>query len=559
MGLAQLRPTGQRRWRALVAAAGLVFAALALDAARLETPTVDEFAHVAAAYALVEHGALDLYRENPPLGKALLTLPGVWREVNVPPVRERPGGWGPWEYGRRFMAANGERYLGLVSASRAVVVVLALLTAGLVFLWTGSLFGERAAALSAALFLLSPTILAHGHLATLDVACAASVFASALCLRWACAGEAPARLALAGVVWGVALLVKFSALLLLPAYAGILCWRRGRRWGRALAELALLGAVALLVVNVGMGFRGSLTPLGDFTLVSGFGKGLGAALPDALPVPVPRDYLLGFDAQKLDVERAEFPAYLRGSWSRQGWWYYEVVALLVKTPVPLLLLLAACPFALLRRRLPALELAWLLVPMGVLGFMLTAFNALNVGARYLLPLHPFAFVLLGALFAGQGRAGRLARLAGLAALAWCAVAAVLVHPGHLGYFNLAVGGPSAGHRWLLDSNTDWGQDLYRLKPALERLDAEGPVSLLYFGHVDPGLYGIEYRLPSDTPERALVAASVSYLEGAAYPVHAPDGSRVPVRAGHLDWLLGREPVARLGSIWVFDTRSSPRD
>ena len=77
--------------------------------------------------------------------------------------------------------------------------------------------------------------------------------------------------------------------------------------------------------------------------------------------------------------------------------------------------------------------------------------------------------------------------------------------------------------------------------------------------MDPGLYGIEYRLAADTPEPAHVAASVSYLKGAAYPVRAPDGRRVPVRAGHLDWLLGREPVARLGSIWVFDTRPPPRD
>jgi hypothetical protein len=29
---------------------------------------------------------------------------------------------------------------------------------------------------------------------------------------------------------------------------------------------------------------------------------------------------------------------------------------------------------------------------------------------------------------------------------------------------------------------------------------------------------------------------------------------VPVRADHTAWLRDREPIARLGSLWLFDTR-----
>jgi hypothetical protein len=535
-------------------AAGLVFAFLALDAARLETPTLDEFAHVAAAHALLEHGRMDLYAKSPPLGRALLALPGrLALDVRVPRVVEKPFGWGPWLYGTRFMKRNAERYFSIFTVSRAVVGAIALLTAALVFLWSRDLFGERAAAIVCALFLLAPTVLAHGHLATLDLACTASIFASALALRWACAAEPSWRVGVAGAVWGLALLVKFTALLLLPAYGLLLFLRRGQRWQRAFAELAILGVAALAVVNAGMAFRGSFTALGEYPMASEFGRGLQAWLPAGTPVPLPYDYVRGFDAQKFDVEHAEFPSYLLGDWSREGWPGYEAVALLVKTPVPFLVMLAACPIVLMRRRLPRQELAFLCAPLAVTGFLLVTFNALNVGIRYLLPLFPFTFVLLGALFAGSSR---LAGGIGLAAVAWYAVAAASVHPSHLAYFNLIAGGPSVGDRWLLDSNFDWGQDLYRLRPALERLELPQPISLLYFGHVDPALYGIEFRRASSEPEAAIIAASVTYLKGFAYPSPAPGGLLARVGADHLAWLRSHEPVAKLGSIWLFDTRES---
>ena len=162
---------------------------------------------------------------------------------------------------------------------------------------------------------------------------------------------------------------------------------------------------------------------------------------------------------------------------------------------------------------------------------------------------------MGGVFALRERGPRIVACV----LAICGVALSLrVHPGYLGYFNLAAGGPEAGHRYLLDSNLDWGQDLYRLPAALEALDPqrEAPLALLYFGHVEPELYGLEFQLPEPT-RRGWVAASVSYLKGFAYPAPAPGRRSVPVAADALAWLRDEEPVARLGSIWLFDRREVP--
>jgi hypothetical protein len=54
---------------------------------------------------------------------------------------------------------------------------------------------------------------------------------------------------------------------------------------------------------------------------------------------------------------------------------------------------------------------------------------------------------------------RCCRLLVVFALLATMTSTLLVYPHELAYFNEAAGGPAAGHRHLLHSNLDWGQDL----------------------------------------------------------------------------------------------------
>jgi hypothetical protein len=450
------------------------------------------------------------------------------------------------------MDANADHYLALFREARVVVVLLTLLTAALIFHWARELFGLAGASMSSALFLLSPTTIAHGHLATVDAACAFTMLAAVVAQRWAWRAPAVRRVLIAGGVFGVALLVKFTALLLAPAIAILVFLQRGPSWRAATRELVLYGLAALLVINVGMGFQGSGRRLADHTFVSSVGRAAQETLPGWLPVPLPAPYVLGFDAVRLNTERGEYPGYLRGEWSKQGWWYYEVVALVLKSPLAWLALLVACPWFVRRRRLPWRELATLVVPLLVVGLMVTVFNRLSYGIRYLLPVLPFLFLLIGSIW-WRPRA-RIAPVAAGLVLAASLVPVLRAHPSHLGYFNTLAGGSERGHEWLLDSNLDWGQDLYRVPAALERLGVEEPIRLLYFGHVDPGLYGIDYEVVAERPTEGIQVVSVSFLLGFSYPVLSPEGRPVRVMRQHARWLRDLEPVAREGSIWIFDTR-----
>ena len=89
---------------------------------------------------------------------------------------EAGGPWRPWQYGASFLSANADRYLDLFFRARLVVIATSLALAFLLFIWARQIFGERAAAITSALFLFSPTLLAHGHLATLDVACSQQIY-----------------------------------------------------------------------------------------------------------------------------------------------------------------------------------------------------------------------------------------------------------------------------------------------------------------------------------------------------------------------------------------------
>lgn len=588
-GVAGVEP-GSRLPTLVALAAALAFAGLALHAAWIETPTVDEFAHLPAGCAYWRHGSFDLYAKNPPLIKLWMALPAALnRAVDVHRPEVYGASWGPWQYGIAFMNANRPRYFDVFGAGRSMIVLLTLVCGALLHRWAQRLYGPAAAAGIACLFFLNPTVLAHGRLATVDAGCMLTILLALFALRWAYRSPSvsPVRITLAGAALGAALLAKFTAILLLPVVA-ILCIvgrsaslengarrRAGRLLPRAAGDLAILLATATFVVNAGMGFDGSFRALGDFQFESAFARRVQSSLPARLPVPLPANFLLGFDWQKLDTEQGELPGYLLGRW-RTDAWHYNLVAFAVKTPVLLLLLIPLGAIGFWRSGLPAFDKWTILAPLVVLGMMLSLFNRLNIGIRYLLPMLPLLLLLCGPLlrrlFEGPARpgasargdglrpagryAGRLRRVGPLLLLAHGILVASSVHPNHLTYFNWLAGGPSKGDRWLIDSNLDWGQDLYRVPDAVRRHRAAF-VWLLYFGHVDPALAGVAvYDIAPDIPCNGLIAVSVNYLRGMPYPIMLPNGLTAWIGPDHAAWLRDRTPIERLGSIWLYDVRDA---
>jgi hypothetical protein len=147
-----------------------------------------------------------------------------------------------------------------------------------------------------------------------------------------------------------------------------------------------------------------------------------------------------------------------------GWWYYYLVALALKTPIPWLILLLVGLFLGLttaRRGLASSCAPWIAAVV-YLGFAMS--SSINIGVRHLLPMIALLTVGIAALIGSQPRT---VRIGAWLLCGWLVVTAFLDHPGYLKYFNEFAGGTHNGYRYLLDSNLDWGQDVKPLKRFLE--------------------------------------------------------------------------------------------
>ena len=133
-----------------------------------------------------------------------------------------------------------------------------------------------------------------------------------------------------------------------------------------------------------------------------------------LPVPVPKQYLLGIDVQKRDFENFGRPSYLSGEGKKGGWWYYYLYGLAVKTPhgTQLLFLLAVAMTIVqygwrcvsifdksqqqdAARGGPAgRDLVALLVP--AVALLVSSQLEFNHHLRYVLPIFGFLFVFIAA-------------------------------------------------------------------------------------------------------------------------------------------------------------------
>ncbi|WP_165226634.1 ArnT family glycosyltransferase [Aquisphaera insulae] len=377
-----------------------------------------------------------------------------------------------------------------------------LLTAG----WSRAAYGDRAMALAAWLFALSPNLLAHGGLATMEtpiLACTAAVlflfwrFRATGRTRWLWASAAAA---------GLAFSCKSTAVLLPPLIAA--AWwiddlARAGRAGLIARTLRLAAAMAgfvalMLAADVAVtGF--ALMPLSGSTgdhpsIAARFGR-LGPLARAIYETRWPQDWV-GF-ATQVHHQMSGGPSYLLGERRMTGWRSYYLIAMAVKVPLTFWLLVIGSAVlgrdprrvAAAEGRDPHDELLPLLVVLFVLAASLGSTR--NYGIRYMLPMAPVAIVWVSRLAEGNGRrAGWAAGVVGLG-LAGQAAAVATWHPFELTYFNAIAGGPIGGRRILADSNLDWGQGLR----GLARLQRERPemrdVTLYYFGDTDPSYYGVQ--------------------------------------------------------------------
>jgi len=479
-------------WIAAILLLLLLFAQ-ALAATRAASITFDEGPHLAVGYATLRTGDLRLQpvHIHPPLANVLAAAP-LLLNTDLPDPRTIPG----WEIASLSAVTDAVVWqyphpARLAFPGRLPIILLTVLAGALVWRWAADLGGEAAGLLALTLYALDPNVIAHGSLVTTDMAVTSFGLLAFFLLHRYQRRPGRARLIGTGVALGFALASKVSAVLLLPIAGTVLLITGGRhiigrvdrgktwrqvvqRWpNTVIIPFGAIGLVAFLVLWAVYGFQVR-------------------ALPDLTgSIPLPAATHLEIYRSLQEHYRLGHPAFLMGQNSEQGWWTYFPVAFLVKTPLPALVLSGATLALLLMRR-RSIPLTLTLYP---LVYVVTAlFSSVDIGYRHLLPILPFMYILIGdvtrVVFSASASRFKhpvsritfyVSRLALYAPILWQAAGTALIYPYPLTFFNELAGGPAGGHRWLVDSNLDWGQNLWQLRDWMQMENVER----VYYSHFSP--------------------------------------------------------------------------
>jgi 4-amino-4-deoxy-L-arabinose transferase-like glycosyltransferase len=524
---------------ALVVLLLLAFLLSGIRAVDRASVTFDEFAHVPAGVAYWKEAAFYIYPHNPPLSRLISTLPilGSAELPVIDPVARIDPEY-RWTFAEDFMFANLEgkeavsnspgakerspdfrAYHQLILKARLPVLVLGVLLGGLIFVWSRKLFGFAGGILSLSLYCFCPNMLAHASLATTDLAVAFFVTLAMFAVYRFHDQSCRTNLVLAGAAFGLAIVTKFTALVALPAAIMLILIPPGSgERKRALLWPGMIGIGVFLVLVwlifcAGYFFTDMFRTLGSMPFHSSSLLKLKNFLPDWTPLPIPSAAIIGIDAEMVRSERHLGIFYLLGQLSREGWLHYFPVALLVKTPIPLLILWAVALIMGVRRfgvrRNPGVAVTLLLPPLLFFVFFMFMKSS-NYGLRYVLVCFPFLFILTG-IMAENLRRMRV-RIGFACLLVWHIAGSLYINPHYLTYFNEIAGDPRGGIRILADSNLDWGQQLKELERYMDKNKIE-EIALSYTGPIDPKLYGILWTPLRLGQTKGVAAVSANHLVG----------------------------------------------
>lgn len=432
---------------------GAVVLAAAIGSMWNDSATADEGAHIASGLIALREARLDFFTAQPPLAQTMVALPVAASGYRVPEVWRRYGNR-PWVAGHLLLESAGDDVQRLLRLARMPVIAMLLALCIAVAMFVRASGGTNAAALSAfALTGFCPTLLAHGRLATVDMALTLFAFVAVALLLRLLRAPSFALAAATGGSLACVLASKVSGTFLVPFFAIVIVfwWIRERRL--PFRELAVAGAASLIVFA-------ALHMLAGRTLDPAFAF---------------REYLVDIGlVRKLYGAGYTRPQFLLGEFSRQGWPHYNLVALAVKTTLASLLLIAGGIVVTLRRRRfePVVCFAF-----AALFLLVASFSSLNLGVRHVLPIYPFLYAGT-ALALIDVRPRFRGAIAGLL-VAHCFVS-LAASPSYLSYFNVLIGSHRNADRVLIDSNLDWGQDLRRLASWCDEHGVER-IRVHYFG------------------------------------------------------------------------------
>jgi hypothetical protein len=565
--------------------------------------TFDEVAHIPAGYSYLTEHDYRLNPEHPPLIKAASAIPLVFMDLNFDTTQDF---WtekvnGQWAAGRHILHEAGNNTDLIAFWSRVPIILIAWILGLFIFKWTREIGGATAGVMAFILYSFNPNILGHNHYVTTDLGIAAFITFSFYYFIKFVKDPTWKNVLIGGLFLGLLHLAKFSSVIVLPIFGLILIvypFFRRFKWQetsgsivttklKSLFEYLGKGAAAfvisMLLVWVVYGLVTYEMPKENLTKTIEFYFGgdddnfkriatyntLNSLNESAVTRPM-SEYLLGVSMVFKRVAGGN-AAYYFGEVSNDAFLSYFPMVFLMKETLPFLIILLAVTILMIwqaiksaqqckmestkeiRRRfydyMRTMPHHYVLCLFIVFYAYLSITGNLNIGLRHLFPIFPFLFILVSVKLVnflkqfGSDRQ-KIFKTAAITLVALIALETILAYPYYLSYFNQAAGGPKNGHRYVTDSNADWGQDLKRLDKFLEEHPEIDKIRVDYFGGDNPkNRLGEKYVQWWDSKrpiENGWYAVSTNFFQGS---IHSENSTT----ENSWQWALNYEPVYQVGT------------
>jgi len=555
-----------------------------------DSATMDEMSHIPAGYSYLTQKDFRINPEHPPLVKDLAAAPLLFLDLNFP---EDHTSWTQgtneqWNFGSQFLYYSGNNPDQILFWARIPMILLLIFLGWFIFRWAKELGGNKVALLVLTLFSFSPTFLAHGRLVTTDVAATLGVVMASY--FWIKFLKSPTKknIILAGLIFGVSMLLKFSLVLVVPLFAVITIvytLLRKKPLLKYIGLAFLAGIIGMVLIWPVYQFHLLNYPaerqLQDSKIILSSGgintiESICVWMADKPGLRPYAHYFLGLLMASQRVSGGN-TVYFFNEISNRGWWYYFPVVYLLKIPLAfhiLTLIALLYVFWLIIIKRPFWQNVFhrikewiknhfpefsMLVFLAIYWFT-SITGALNIGIRHILPVFPFTYILVG-----LGISKWIKRISSAswkkmgislvsALLGFYIISSLLIWPHYLTYFNEIAKGSKNGYKYAVDSNYDWGQDLKRLKKWVDENEIE-KIYLSYFGGGNPEYYLKEKYAPwwgdrnkKELPQGSYLAVSLTLLQGGKG--NPAPGFDQPT--GYYRWLDDYEPITRIGnSIFIY--------
>ncbi|MCK5707420.1 MAG: glycosyltransferase family 39 protein [Candidatus Aureabacteria bacterium] len=537
-----------------------------------KSPTYDEVVHLPAGMTEILTGNHRLVNDHPPLFRYFLSLPLFFLKTEVPFSSDAWGEKNPYDrrynFGKEFFFGCSNDADKLLFIGRLVVVLFAALLGIMVLSFTTLLFGRWPGLFALFIYVFDPSILAHARIAKNDMFLTVFIFMTFYQLYSYFKRKNTWNFVFLGLNLGLAVSTKYSAFMILPIIFFLMLRfyikqdkNTVKAFFKTLGRIFYLSIISFLVLFF------------SYVLFSSNAKEYKSRYCDEENLvkeytmfQYSRNLLNGITGGVTHLQKGH-SGYLMGNYTNQRWLRYFPLCFLIKNPISLLLFffssLILFFFYYHEDREPNV---FLFAIIGGFSLLIMLFS-LNLGYRYLLPIHPFIAVYCSIIFVFLIRYGtKIKWMVFIILCIWYVGSAFSIYPHYLAYFNEIIGGPNRGSEYLIDSNLDWGQDLRGVKVYMDKNKIDW-IYLIYFGNDDPAYRKIQ--VAPDNIDLGLVPGKKDNIEKAFLAgVNALDQrkpgyyaiSATYFRGGYLDekdrgffkFLWNVEPLAKIGhSIFIY--------